>query len=239
MIKIRMYPAGNGDAFLITSDGGSQTTILVDGGYVSTFRDHILPDLEEINKNGRCLDLVVATHIDADHISGLLDFFTSNGHSRSPQIIPVRAIWHNSLRNLTLSAGKSGGLSPNDRDLLLEIGRQGYSVKPSQPVGGSEISARQGSSLAALLLGGDYNWNNGNGLTTIESTPQTPCAVSQAKITVIGPPEARLRELQEWWLADLRRLGFCGSVDKSAIFDDDPLFLMMPMNFSFLLVSSV
>ncbi len=42
MTTITMYQAGNGDAFLIEH---GQDAILIDGGYASTFQQHLAPDL--------------------------------------------------------------------------------------------------------------------------------------------------------------------------------------------------
>ena len=98
-----MYPAGNGDAFLIRENATKPTAILIDGGYASTFQAYISHDLTHLAQNGYSLDLVVVTHIDADHLSGLLAFFKHNGSSRDPKIIQVRDVWHNSLRSLELA----------------------------------------------------------------------------------------------------------------------------------------
>ena len=70
MLKIRIYPAGNGDAFLLRAP---ESNVLVDGGYAQTFDEHILPDLLEIARRGERLDLVIASHIDADHICVWVD----------------------------------------------------------------------------------------------------------------------------------------------------------------------
>lgn len=92
-----MYPAENGDAFLISSD---KTNILIDAGYARTFDSYIRQDLEEIASRGACLNLVIVTHIDADHIGGIIRFLLFNSHSETNNIVPVEGIWHNSLRSL-------------------------------------------------------------------------------------------------------------------------------------------
>src|SRR6185437_4369102 len=99
MASLKMYPAGNGDSFLIEH---GTTCLLVDGGYSSTFQQHVLPDLRELARRGRELDLVVATHIDADHIAGLVRLLAQNGSADAPQIVGIRRVWHNSLRCLVL-----------------------------------------------------------------------------------------------------------------------------------------
>jgi hypothetical protein len=44
MPYIKMYPAKNGDAFLIKESEAKPITILIDGGYASTFQASISPD---------------------------------------------------------------------------------------------------------------------------------------------------------------------------------------------------
>jgi len=67
-----MYPANNGDAFLLVATVPKTVTILIDGGYASTYKKYISKDLISLAAQGHCLYLVVATHIDADHIMGLI-----------------------------------------------------------------------------------------------------------------------------------------------------------------------
>lgn len=225
MTNITMYPARNGDSFLITHDGKDPAAVLVDGGYTSTFRDHLRPDLEKLAERGRCLDLVVATHIDGDHISGLVDFLRLNGSAALPRIIPVRNVWHNSLRSLTSRSGPAA-MSAGDQDLLVEILRRGYPQPTVGPPGDQQIGASQGSSLASILLAGGYAWNGRDGSTAIASSPQQTHHVTQsAKITLLGPPPSRLQALSGWWFSELRKLGFASAIGSETTFDDAFEFL--------------
>ena len=68
-LRIYMLDVGQGDAILIKSPGGR--TILVDGGADGlTLRARLG---EALALNQHAIDLVVATHGDADHIGGLVD----------------------------------------------------------------------------------------------------------------------------------------------------------------------
>lgn len=224
MLKICMYPAGNGDAFLITYEDRNSVSILIDGGYSTTFQDAILPDLRYIANSGGRLDLVIATHIDADHISGLLQFFKMNGSAADPQIIPVHKVWHNSLRSinpLINSSFANKELGKGDQNILLEIGRRGYPEPSNKESKTSEISARQGSSLAGLLLENGYTWNEGHGLEAISVSINMHHELnSNLTATVIGPTVSRLQDLGEWWITELRRLGFTGSPEATKPYDD-------------------
>lgn len=74
-INIKIIPALNGDCFLITA---GETNILIDGGYVNTYSEFLKPLLLEIASKGKNLSLVVVSHIDADHISGILKLIEEN-----------------------------------------------------------------------------------------------------------------------------------------------------------------
>jgi hypothetical protein len=225
MLFIKTYPARNGDAYLLKTDGPVPAAILVDGGYPATFHEHIQVDLVELAKQGYALDLVVATHIDSDHISGLLPFFNANGEARTPKIIPVRRVFHNSLRSLSQVAPAKKPLQPSDGELLDEIQRGGFPVPSGDADYEGEISARQGSSLAVLLRSGGYLWNEGEGRTMIAGGTLGLFAIGSGKLTVIGPPRVRLEKLLAAWTADIRRLGFAGPLDANDRLDDAFEFL--------------
>ena len=69
-MRIIILPALNGDCILVEIQPSHY--ILIDGGYVDTYENYLLPTLEEIAARGGELDIVVVTHIDCDHISGII-----------------------------------------------------------------------------------------------------------------------------------------------------------------------
>lgn len=74
MSYINFLQAGQGEAILIHLDPPVYN-ILIDGGNnQNEFRDKILPELKEIRKRGECIDLLMITHQDDDHILGILWF---------------------------------------------------------------------------------------------------------------------------------------------------------------------
>lgn len=211
-----MYPAGNGDAFLISSNG---TNLLIDAGYASTFNKHILNDLYHLASKGECLDLLITSHIDADHISGVIRFLSLNGDSAHPKIIPIHGIWHNSLRSLT-TQGLSA-LNSDDFDILNAIRQRGHSAALDD-VGEltSEISARQGSSLATLIYQGKYLWNGADGSTSVSVENANPTIIQDGCVRVIAPSLERLDGLLRWWKKELRKLGYEGGTDSGGLIDD-------------------
>ena len=211
MLEIKSYPAKNGDAFLVKASA-DPFAMLIDGGYSDTFRRYIKADLENLAACGYSLDLVVATHVDADHIGGLLSFFRMNGSAQSPAIIPVREVLHNSLRSLGASTGGLAAMRPDDEALLQDIRSQGYQQQEQADSSEQEISARQGSSLAQLLREGGYQWNTQAGKITIGGAGLIDLSLRQGKIRILGPNKARLDDLKKWWTSEMRSLGWVGSL---------------------------
>jgi len=69
-MKTRVFRAGKGDSLLLTSEAGGN--ILIDGGVLEAYEDHLARYLGNMNEDGEILDLVCVSHIDRDHIGGIL-----------------------------------------------------------------------------------------------------------------------------------------------------------------------
>lgn len=215
-MRIKMYPACNGDAFLISAAGAN---ILIDAGYAQTFDNYIAQDLLDLSRKGERLDLVIVSHIDADHISGLIRLFSINGFSAVPKLVPVSNVWHNSLRSLSSIEGTE--ISLRDRGILNAICLRGHPVPPpSSKNGPAEISARQGSSLASLIHKGGYKWNDGDGTSRIMQDLTKVHHLSGGTVRVIGPKKERLDGLLKWWKRRLLQMGYTGPIGPGDILDD-------------------
>ncbi|WP_394167982.1 AVAST type 1 anti-phage system MBL fold metallo-hydrolase Avs1a [Photobacterium piscicola] len=215
-MRIKMYPAQNGDAFLLSTD---KTNILIDGGYARTFNTYIQKDLEELATREVCINLAIITHIDADHIGGVIRFLALNGDSRTNNIISVEDVWHNSLRSLT-SVKKETELSHQDLEVIDAINKRGHPKDLNPTSGFNEISARQGSTLAALLNDGEYVWNESNGTQSICTDSVREKRFKDGFVKVLAPSRERLENLVALWKRDLRRLGLIGSIGSSQAIDD-------------------
>jgi len=100
---IRFLQAANGDAILISVpvDGG-QYHILIDGGPGKAYQQksdkfkHVDGDLKkvihEIRNKGEVIDLLILTHVDDDHIGGLLKWFELDDKAADL----VKKVWFNS-----------------------------------------------------------------------------------------------------------------------------------------------
>ncbi|WP_197342548.1 AVAST type 1 anti-phage system MBL fold metallo-hydrolase Avs1a [Ralstonia solanacearum] len=215
MLRLKMYPAKNGDAFLVEASGAH---VLIDAGYASTFNDHIAPDLRQIAHVGGQLDLLVCTHIDGDHIGGLLDFISSNGAPGARSIIDVSEVWHNSLRSLPSPPGPPD--SASDRAVLEAIRRRGFHLPLASGPAANPISAKQGSSLAKLLKQHGYPWNASDGTTCMTSGRLPHTLPNGVQIHLIGPTMARLEDLRAWWIREMRRLSYKGGANVDPVIED-------------------
>lgn len=218
-----MYPAKNGDAFLVCGNDPTDTAILIDGGFGETFHSSVKPDLQALSAAGKRLDLVIASHIDSDHVAGLLEFLVCNGNASTPSLVEVGAVWHNSIRGI--SADLRVSAEGDDLSILKALVRKGFS-RNRQTHSVNEISAKQGTSLGAVLLAGDYHWNESCGSTCIavDKMPNTN-SIARAQVEVLGPSSERLSQLSDWWKAELRKLGFTGAISGGGFFDDAFEFL--------------
>lgn len=226
MFQIKMYPAGNGDAFLISTDA---TNILIDGGYASTFIKNIKDDLEKLKSTNHSLELVITTHIDSDHIGGIAKFLSLNGSSDNSSIIPIKNIWHNSLRNITIPSEKPLDLEKN-RSLLQSINDRGHpKIESDVNNGGEKISAQQGSTLARLIHQGGYCWNNSDGTKSISKENLESFHITGGMIQILSPTKDSLGFLLKEWEKQLKKYGFKGSITSGELVDDAFEFMLEHM----------
>jgi len=88
-ITFNFLPAGSGDAILVSAD---HKNILIDGGLAYKF---IKQPLKKIKEKNQHLDLVVLTHVDNDHIKGLLGLLGDKSNLRTL----IKHIWFNFFPN--------------------------------------------------------------------------------------------------------------------------------------------
>jgi beta-lactamase superfamily II metal-dependent hydrolase len=70
-MKLTVFPSDQGDCLLLTSKDGRN--VLIDGGMAASYRRYVAPRLAVLGKAGKTLDAVYVSHIDADHIGGILE----------------------------------------------------------------------------------------------------------------------------------------------------------------------
>jgi len=198
-MNISIFPANNGDSFLIETENGS--VILIDGGYVTTYREYIKPKLLELSKANKILSHLIVTHIDGDHISGVIKFIEEN---KQNEIIKVENIWHNSYSHLkSIEDGLTFKGKPIDNmpiNYLLKDGLENIEDK--------NISAVQGSTLASLIKKFGYLINTHFNENSVSIDTKGYIVSNDLTFKILSPNNEKLLELKEYWKRELYKKGY-------------------------------
>lgn len=96
--SIKLLKAAHGDAFIITCHVGDNCgVIVVDGGAKQT-RIDIQRQLNQLSN----IDLIVLTHYDDDHVTGLIEYIKVH---RKDQNLPFSKLWVNCAKNIDFQIG--------------------------------------------------------------------------------------------------------------------------------------
>lgn len=213
-IELNIYPAFNGDSFLLKVN---KTNILIDGGYVNTYNKFIKKDLITLKKQEETLSHVIVTHFDQDHISGIVKLLEENN---SNKLIDISNVWHNSYRHIqTNKTINEVILDDDDQELLEEI--KGGSYLKEVIEGEKKISGIQGSTLARLIQDGGYEWNKEfNGLAISINNKESVQIDDSIKLFLLSPDNEKLSKLEIAWRKELRINGFLNEPNNNTFFDD-------------------
>jgi len=139
-VIVRILKANHGDCFLVSHESESSVfNILIDGGPSTTFKygprqrysGALCNVLDDLKKKGQHIDLAILTHIDDDHIHGLIKAFEKPDYLAQM----VKLIWFNSSRLITNSFDTS------------EIPENNILLAGNSP----QTSVQQGKDLETLL----------------------------------------------------------------------------------------
>lgn len=229
-LYLEAFPAGYGDCFMIrSSSNGVKTNILIDGGFTYTFNSQLKPYIETKMK-GEDIELLVVTHIDADHIAGIIKFLEENKSQGFN--ININQIWHNSYRHLNFNRDPNLNITKSmentNNEIKMEVMNQ-EQFKENEN-GGEFISGNQGSSLARLIYEGKYNWNdssNGQAIS-MENITNPIILKDNIRIILLSPDKNKLSNLKEEWLKELQSYSLGDKIiDKNTEFDDALEFLLL------------
>lgn len=177
MLSLELLPAAHGDSIWI--EYGSATKpkrVLIDGGPAHTYANGLRRRIAAVPESERVFELLVVSHIDADHIDGSLILLQELAALK----VSVREVWFNAWAQLPktdrdtfapLQGEFLGGLINVDAKL-----RKAWN---SSFDGAAAMVPEQGS-LPEVTLGGDM------------------------KLTLLGPTFKDLRRLRSRWASAIR-----------------------------------
>lgn len=223
-MKLTAFQAGKGDCLLL--EGADGRRMLVDGGMPGEFAEHVAPTLSALrgaDGEGR-IDLVYVSHIDRDHIGGVLqllddlvawrvhEYHLAAGHSSRrapdvPQPPEIGAIWHNAFHEqLGRNAGPVAGMlaasaailgGADDGEEVTEAATRAGELAQSIP-DAINVSRRIGAGQLGIPLNADF----GGKLAYLrQSPPPSPIALGGISLRVLGPTSGHLRALRAEWNA--------------------------------------
>ncbi len=222
-MRLEVFHAADGDCLLLSSSDGHH--VLVDGGRAGTFADNTQPRLQELKLAGEAIDLVLVSHVDADHITGILRLLRDVGdwavfdHQRTdganptfpeptvPRPPDIGALWHNSWRAqvgelegpiaaLALQVTAATALDPD----LVNSARAATQLALAELSGLAE-SIADGVQLSRLIEERTpLQRNEGfpDHLALLRDRPHRR-RVGSTTLTVIGPTEHHLVALRDEW----------------------------------------
>jgi len=170
---LHVVQADYGDCLVLQFDAeGVAKYILVDGGPDGVYASHLKIKLEEIAAQKGRLDLVVLTHVDEDHVVGLVDMLSAIAQARNrgeTPLIEVGALWYNTFRPIESGAFGTTGLVETFGAYLSSAFAGGAMQRAA-------YSITQGEDLwkAAHILNIPLNSNFTGRVVAPENAPQRP-----------------------------------------------------------------
>lgn len=198
MLTIKLIPAEYGDRILVSIvDDVDSFNLLIDGGTGKTYENYIASEIKNIRYSNQKLDLMVCTHMDYDHISGLIGIL-ENGNAEL-----INEIWYNGFLQIVNSKYYSlpdNKYSERDNEVLDAIIALGTKSEQEQLVG-----INDGMTLGILIQQNNIPLNK----VTTGSAISSKTVLEEIKlakdtfIKIIGPSEKNLIAVEEVWKKDM------------------------------------
>jgi len=221
-----MYPADNGDCFLVTLGEENRKHILIDCGYSDTYHNYLKADLEELKKRGEKINLFIITHIDEDHILGAIAFIKDNNKNKN---IEIEEVWYNCYRHLQIDKNQKK-LSEKEKGILkreIALGESYVTRKSFSEISKTEVSVEQGSTLGALLLAGGYKWNASFEGRAVSRDNVDKVKIDDVWINILSPNSEKLEKLKKEWIKKLTDKKWNFNITEDNLFDDAFEFMML------------
>jgi hypothetical protein len=218
VFSLEAVKAKYGDALLLHyDDNGQDRLIVIDGGPPGVYRRLLKPRLEELKGRLSPADplpirMLMVSHIDADHIAGVLDLtkeLTDAQDAQQEGMYAIEDVWHNSFDDIlgNNQVAEVAGVA----DAVSVAGLQGAIV-------GGFLMKPESAMVVASVDQGRRLRNDINALQLRLNRPfgglvcSSGAAADKVDIGgglmfhVVGPSKARLLQLQEEWDKHIKKL---------------------------------
>lgn len=211
-MKLRVIKADHGDAFLLLANGAK---VLIDGGpsgvYNQFLREQLIK-LESDDADQPRIDLLIMSHIDADHIDGVLDLTAELLEARAEQRDPIVRIdraWHNSFSDIISSAGinTSSKVKSESASVASVFGELFPDTDNSQNSKLVLSSVSQGRQLRLDLIALNVDLNaRFKDRMALQGFASSPWKCGDLEISVVGPTEYEVKALRLEWEKQLEKI---------------------------------
>ena len=222
-MRIRAFDGASGDCVLLTSTNGRN--ILVDGGLVRrqfgtvlSYQHNVAPEMAAMRDRGERLDLICVSHVDQDHIGGILSMLNDEFEWRvyehqttqglnprqpdGPRPPEIDGIWHNafheqigqSRRELGQALNAAAKFSLAQRSSPLSHGHNLFEQLATSLKEAAQVSRRLGAKQLNIPLNAEFD-----GKLVRRRSRSKPVALDDLMISVLGPTSSRLIQLQDKW----------------------------------------
>jgi L-ascorbate metabolism protein UlaG (beta-lactamase superfamily) len=224
-VNARIYQSSKGDCLLIEGSNGGR--VLCDGGMSASMRDHVRESLSRLDG----IDAIYVSHIDQDHISGVLALLqdalawkvfrhhaargdTDVRRPTVPEPPAIGGIWHNAFHHLitrnrgaieNLLAAAAHALHGTGLVEMAQAGEEMESIANSIPEA-MEVSALIEPELLDIPLNRPPGRPGAGELLLVEE-PNDPFRIGSMSFQLIGPSKTQLRRLRKGWDNWLRENG--------------------------------
>lgn len=222
MAKLHVIQAKYGDSLLIEfGSSANPKFILIDGGPAGVFKNNLKSELLNIVGEGGTLEALMISHIDTDHIKGVLELLTEIKKQRDqdkPEILAVKELWHNSFSK---TIDLDGSIINRLDQICTTMADQSVNMENASMIVNSQAEANKVRTFAnALNI--PINIHTDNNFYSLNNTANA-VTFGDLKLTVIGPTDDNLLQLRnEWteWLEERIEEISDGKFDMTAYEDD-------------------
>ena len=245
IFSLDLRPALKGDCFLLHFGTAKKPgLVIVDGGPKTVYAKYLKPRIKQIRDarklsgmNSLPVDLLMVSHVDDDHIQGILDLTEEEIRSvdaHRPRMIDVMSFWHNSfdaildrntkdidnsIRKNFQSAMKGGQLTDVDKERLQSC----FIAAHPEDDDGSNLENVSSALMVLASIAQGYRLRKDaerlkypsnpefNGKLVLAKAKPKPISFGNGlKLTVVGPMEPEilaLRKMHQEWLDKLAKQG--------------------------------
>jgi hypothetical protein len=214
MFALEAVAAKFGDSLLLHFGTTANPKLaVIDGGPPGVFGPSLRPRLEEIRQDRGLADdqplpieLMMVSHLDADHIAGIIELMQELKDLRDahePQPWKISRFWHNAFDDVI--GNKDPAMPASASSMTASLG--GLDLGPvTDDATAILATVPQGRTLRDLIRAMLLNGNKPFDSLVMFGHAKNPVKIDGLELTVVGPDKERLQKLQDDWDVKIKPL---------------------------------